>query len=230
MGSGILFDFDDTLVETTLYFDRAKEKFAGMMNDLGFPPGEALAVLDQNDIKNVKLCGGFLKECFPKALGETYEYYCKISGRNFSKALRKEFENLGWRVFEQPVKLIEGTEEVLSALYRKFPLLLATKGDPQVQRERINESGLERWFNKVYILGDKNTGIYKKIAAEQRLLPPASWLVGNSMKSDINPGIRAGFNCIHVHHPSTWGFEDEEPIGGHYSVERIKDVLKLIRV
>ncbi|HOV80602.1 MAG TPA: HAD hydrolase-like protein [Bacillota bacterium] len=228
MDSGMLFDFDDTLVETTIYFDRAKILFAGIMKELGFPVQEALEVLDRNDIKNVRLYGGFLKECFPYALGETYEYCCRKYGRAYSRVLRKEIEGLGWWVFEQPVSLIEGAEEVLSRLCGKYPLFLVTKGDPGVQRDRIEKSGLSRWFEKIYILTEKNSIVYKKIADEQGISPPASWLIGNSMKSDINPALLAGFNCIYVHHPCTWGFENEEPVGGHLSIERINDVLKVL--
>lgn len=62
MGQGILFDFDDTLVETTVHFNRSKRRFAERMTVLGFPGEEALEILNEFDIQNVRLCGGFLKE------------------------------------------------------------------------------------------------------------------------------------------------------------------------
>ncbi|HWI54677.1 MAG TPA: hypothetical protein VNT57_03220, partial [Desulfobacteria bacterium] len=73
---GCILDFDDTLVETTIYFDKAKERFAEKMYLLGFPVEEALDILNHFDISNVLECGGFHKECFPKALVQTYEHYC----------------------------------------------------------------------------------------------------------------------------------------------------------
>lgn len=228
MRSGVLFDFDDTLVETTVHFNRAKGRFARIMTGLGFPAEEALATLNQFDIRNVQLCGGFLKECFPRALGETYEHYCKISGKDYSQALRKEIEDLGWWVYEQPATPISGAEEVLGALHGRFPLFLVTKGDPVVQTDRVEKSGLSRWFEKVYVLADKNVLAYRNIASERRIRPPASWVVGNSMKSDINPALKAGFQCIYIHHPHTWDYEDEEPVGGHVSVDSINDVLKVV--
>lgn len=228
MRRSVLFDFDDTLVETTVHFNHAKSRFARIMANMGFPAGEALDTLNENDIKNVRLCGGFLKECFPRALGETYEHYCKAFGQDYSHALREEIEGLGWWVFDQPARPIRGAEEVLEQLHGKFPIFLATKGDPVAQKERVEESGLSRWFNKVYVLADKNIAAYRNIALEQRIRPPASWVVGNSMKSDINPALKAGFNCIYVHHPHTWDYEHEEPVGGHVSVDRITDVLKVV--
>ena len=228
MGSAILMDFDDTLVETTVHFNRAKNRFARIMTGMGFPDEEVLETLNQFDIKNVRLYGGFLKDCFPRALGETYEHYCKAFGRDYNPVLRKEVEDLGWWVFEQPARPIQGAEEVLGRLHGRFPLLLATKGDPVVQKERVEGSGLSRWFDKVYVLIDKNMTAYRNIALEQGIRPPTSWVVGNSMKSDINPALKAGFKCIYIPHPHTWDFEDEEPVGGHVSVDCITGVLKVV--
>jgi putative hydrolase of the HAD superfamily len=223
--SGMLFDFDDTLVETTIYFNQAKDSFAGIMSSLGFPAVEALSTLNRFDIRNVKLYGGFYKECFPRALGETYEYYCQACGREINQKLKKEIEEMGWLVFSQPVEPVKNAAEVLEKLAGRFPLYLATRGDPEMQQERIEQSGLSHWFNKIYILAEKNEKTYRRIASEQQLSPQVSWVVGNSMKSDVNPALRAGFKSIYVYHPHTWDYEDELPVGGHVSVDSIMDIL-----
>jgi len=223
-----LFDFDDTLVETTVYFNQAKNRFAILMAGMGFPAEETLLTLNKFDIKNVQQSGGFFKDCFPRALGETYEYYCNGYGRNYCKKTRLEIEDLGWWVYQQPARLIQGAEEVLAQLAGRYPLFLATKGEPGVQYQRVKQSGLLRWFNKVYVLCEKNAAAYATIALEQNIKPPVSWVVGNSMKSDINPALQAGFNCIYIHHPHTWDFEDEEPLGGHISVESLAGILEFV--
>ncbi|MFX4260658.1 HAD hydrolase-like protein [Pelotomaculum propionicicum] len=228
MKCGVLFDFDDTLVETTIHFNAAKEKFAGIMSCLDFPAEEALEVLNRNDIRNVRQCGGFFKECFPRALGETYEYYCKIFNREMDLALKKEIEDLGWQVYEQPAEPVKDAGMVLESLQRRYPLYLATRGELSVQEARLEQSGLARWFKKIYVLSEKNCAAYRQIALEQRLTPQSSWVVGNSMKSDVNPALRAGFKSIYIYHPHTWDYEDEEPIGGHVNVDSLLDVLSII--
>jgi putative hydrolase of the HAD superfamily len=225
---GVLFDFDDTLVETTIHFNVAKEKFAGIMSSLNFPAGEALETLNRNDIRNVKNCGGFFKECFPRALAETYEYYCNIFRCEISYTLRKEIEDLGWQVYEQPAEPIKNAGTVLKCLHAKYPLYLATRGEPLVQKARLEQSGLAPWFKKIYVLTEKSTDAYQQIASEQRIMPQSSWVIGNSMKSDINPALKAGFKSIYIHHPHTWDYEDEDPIGGHINVESLLDVLSII--
>jgi putative hydrolase of the HAD superfamily len=226
--SGVLFDFDDTLVETTIHFNHAKEKFAGIMSSLDFPAAEALETLNQIDIRNVKHCGGFFKAYFPHALGETYVYYCKHLKREINPGLRKEIEDLGWQVYDHPVKTMKNAGIVLKELHNRYPLYLATRGEPGVQKARLEQSGLACWFKKIYVLAQKDKDTYLSIAKEQKITPRYSWIVGNSMKSDINPAIKAGFNGIYIHHPHTWDYETEEPIGGHIEAESIMDVLNII--
>ena len=225
---GCIFDFDDTLVETTIYYDLAKERFAAKMSELGFPVAEALEILNRFDISNVLKCGGFHKECFPDALVQTYEYYCRKYSGQVCGMTRQWMADLGWRVFERPAELIDGAEEVLGYLSDEMPLFLATKGDPQIQRLRLKKSGLEQYFSAVYIVPDKTHQEYEDIAVENGLDPGLSWIVGNSMKGDINPGLRSGFNCIHVYHHATWDFEEENPVGEHHSVKSLREIPEII--
>ncbi|GAB4267443.1 haloacid dehalogenase domain-containing protein hydrolase [Thermincola ferriacetica] len=226
---GIIFDFDDTLVETTIYFDQAKEKFAAKMKELGFPIPEALDTLNKFDIRNVLNCGGFLKECFPKALVETYEYYCSLHNLKACRTTAAWLEQLGWKVFDAPVVLIDGAEKVVKELARDYRLFLATKGEPETQVKRLKATGLAQYFEKVYVVPDKTPVEYKRIAAENRLEPAQSWVVGNSMKGDINPGLKVGFNCIHVYHRHTWDFEEEPPVGDFVSVQSLEEIPDIIK-
>lgn len=225
---GIIFDFDDTLVEATVFFDRAKARFAQRMTELGFPADEALEVLNRFDIRNVIKAGGFLPECFPKALAETYEHYCAAHKSPACGMTREWMEALGWQVFKEPVEVIEGAPEVLEVLAERFPLFLATKGEPGIQLARLEESGLGQFFEQVYVMPDKTPAEYRMIAGEHGLNPVRSWVIGNSMKGDINPGILSGFSCIYVHHHHTWDFEDEPPVGKFHAVEDIRETPKII--
>ena len=225
---GCIFDFDDTLVEATVYYDRAKERFAQKMEEFGFPSEEALEVLNKFDISNVIKCGGFLKECFPNALVQTFEHYCQTHSIAVCSSTRQWMANLGWEVFEQPVEPIPGAADVVARLSSVMPLFLATKGDLEVQSKRLEDSGLKEYFQKIYIVPDKTHQEYAEIAEKNHLDPGLSWVIGNSMKGDINPGLRSGFNCIHVYHSNTWDFEDEQPVGEFYSVKEIAEVPAII--
>lgn len=225
-----IFDFDDTLVETTIYFNQAKDKFAEIMDNLDFPVEEALLTLNQFDIENVQRCGGFAKECFPQALAQTYEYFCHKYSKSLCQVIKKDMEDLGWWVFDQHPHVLPGVEEVLDTLSAQYPLFLATKGDPVVQGARLANSGLAEYFQEVYILFRKSEEDFQQIALEKNLDVINSWVIGNSMKGDINPAIKAGFKGIHVLHAHTWDFEEEPPVGKHFAVAKIAEILEVISV
>lgn len=227
-GGGIIFDLDDTLIETTRYFNEAKERFRVLMEREGFPGEEAVKKLNEFDIANVKKMGGFMKECFPRALGQTYEYFCSLYRRTPDPQKKEEVERLGWELFTREIELVEGAEEVLKELAKAYPLYLATKGDPQLQLAKVKASGLARYFRRVYIFRVKRTAEYLYLARDADLAVMESWIIGNSMKGDINPGIRGGFNCIHFDHPHTWDFEEEPPVGDFYRVTSLFEVLEII--
>lgn len=221
---GIIFDFDDTLVETTIFFEISREKFACLMTGLNFPLEEVLATLDRLDIDNVRRCGGFLKECFPNAMVGTYRHFCEIHNINPDPAVCREVEEIGWWVFDQKPVPVPGAGDALEKLSCRFDLFLATKGDPSIQWKRIEESGFKEYFSKVYVLRDKTRKEYESISSSNSISKEYSWVVGNSIKSDINPGILAGLNCIYVPNKYTWHFEMEEPVGGHVTLDSIGQV------
>lgn len=227
---GIIFDFDDTLVETTVFFENAREKFARMMVDLGFPLQEVLDALDRFDIENVRRCGGFMKDCFPRAMVQTYSLFCGKNGVDPDPGLCKTVEDLGWWVFEQKPQPVPGAVQVLEELtgMGNYTLILATKGDPAIQWERIGQSGLKGFFEMIYVLRDKSSRQYREISRRHDLKPECSWVVGNSLKSDINPGIRAGFNCIYIPNCYTWSYEMEEPAGDFITLDSLGMVPDLV--
>ncbi len=230
-GTGIIWDFDDTLVNTTIYFEIAREKFARFMVRLGFPLDPVLETLNRLDIENVRKCGGFLKECFPNAMAQTYDHFCRLSGMEPSPEISRKVENIGWWVFDQKPAPLPGAAGVLENLRAEglYDMFLATKGDTTVQWRRIRESGLEKYFNGIYVLKDKTSREYRMIARRHGLDPGRSWVIGNSMKSDINPGITAGFNCVFLPNPYTWNFELEDPLGDYITLEDLGMVPELLR-
>ncbi|HUW63475.1 MAG TPA: HAD family hydrolase [Spirochaetia bacterium] len=223
-----MFDFDDTLVETTVYFDRAKDEFARLMTEQDLADADMLATLNRYDIAEVEACGGFHKECFPRALVNTYREYCRRRNRVVDAGVARVVEELGWEVFRQTPSPLPGAEKLLRSLTGHSTLILVTRGDPVLQKARLDASGLAGYFTGVHVLPAKDEAVYRRIAGEHRLQPERSWMVGNSMRSDINPARRAGFRCIYIQHPRTWDYDMEEPVGGHLEVRSLDEVGRLI--
>ena len=210
----IIFDLDDTLVKTSLLYNHARDNFSSLMQRAGFDGKASLIKLDEIDISYIEEYG-FLKERYPYSLGKTYEYYCKESGKKVDLALKEKIENIGWHVFRQVPELVDGVYLVLKTLCKKYFLILATLGDPRVQEEKIRLTGLDKFFSDVNVLKHKNVEEYQVIVKKHNLNKEETWIIGNSVRSDLNPGLKLGLNCILIPYLS-WKFEDEKPISKNY--------------
>ncbi len=223
----IIFDFDDTLVETTIFYNQAKDRFRELMEQLGLYDHDLLEVLNQNDIANIRAYGGYRKECFPHALAQTYDHYCQSYKREVCAIVRREIEELGWWVFEQPPETLPGARETLTRLYEHFPLVLLTRGEPEFQEARLLASGLDGFFHRVYIVHEKNETVFSRIINESKALVSRSWSIGNSLRFDINPAFKIGLNCIYYPR-NLWDFENEEPVGPYHEIGHLAEITPLI--
>ena len=135
------------------------------------------------------------------------------------------------RILDQPMVLMDGVEETLGQLSARHSLTLFTKGHPDEQRLKIDSSGLARYFEHAAIVKEKDAASYSSLVIERGLNPAATWMIGNSPKSDINPALEAGLNAVFIPHSRTWTLElqEIEPRGpGQFKmVERFADLLGL---
>jgi putative hydrolase of the HAD superfamily len=87
---------------------------------------------------------------------------------------------------------------------------MVTKGAPAEQSGKVERSGLKKYFAAVEIVAEKNATAYASIIEKHKLQTDATWMVGNSPKSDINPALAAGLHAVFVPHGDTWILEHEE--------------------
>jgi putative hydrolase of the HAD superfamily len=69
---------------------------------------------------------------------------------------------------------------------------------------------LKEYFSAVEIVAEKDESTYRSAIAKYALTADATWMVGNSPKSDINPALAAGLHAVFVPHNKTWILEHEE--------------------
>jgi putative hydrolase of the HAD superfamily len=194
------------------------------MEELGFLQEEVLNKLDEIDIVHISQ-QGFTKERYPFSLVKTYHYYCGRIGNKVDREVEKKIADIGWKVFRQIPEKVKGVEEVLDYLKKRYFLILATLGDPEIQHKKIFYSGLQSYFSAVYVLNQKNIEEYSQILQKHHLKREKTWLIGNSVRSDLNPGLRLGLNCILIP-AATWKFEEEKPITGHYlRLEKLTEIM-----
>lgn len=205
----IIFDGDDTLWETMPLYAEAKEAFFSQMAEWGFDPNEVRSRFDTIDADNVKRLG-FTKDRFPYSMAMTYRVFCEEAGRSPTPSGEAAARAIGMQVFTKPSPLLPRVEETLKHLSTRFRLVLFTKGDLEVQDARVVNSGLGKYFDEVCIAADKTAKLLLLLATRHNQVPRATWVIGNSLKSDIKPALEAGMNAIWTPY-ETWIHEAADP-------------------
>lgn len=224
----LLIDADDTLWQNNIYFEQAIADFMSFLNHQEMTQPEVRAVINQVERETI-LEHGYGYHSFAHSLVKTFE---RLSTEPVTPELHQTIWNFAHRITQYPIELIEGVPGTLSYLsVRKHQLILMTKGNFTEQAAKVERSGLKEYFAAVEIVAEKNASIYKSIVSKYELAPEATWMVGNSPKSDINPALAAGINAVFVPHDNTWVLEheivSEAPEGVRLlQVERFSDLQK----
>jgi len=207
--AGVIFDGDDTLWETSIFYKEAKEEFFHEMADLGFNYKEVEEFFNKTDLANVAKFG-FTKKRFPTSMAETYRAFCKRYSYKNENDTERKLTTIGNGVFQRKPILLGHADSVLKKLQPHYKLILATKGDLEVQKAKISHSGLGSFFERIYILEHKTEREMQRIVDENQLDIGRSWKIGNSLKSDINPALNIGLKAIWIPYHYTWAYEEAE--------------------
>jgi len=179
------------------------------MQQTGFPLEDVKARFETIDHANVSKLG-FSKERFPRSMRDTYSALCTEYARPFDKETDDFVQKIGSAVFQASPRILDGVTTVLSKLQaNNVRLILATKGDREVQEKRVQISGLRSYFDSVHILSDKGLKEFVRLIQTESVPIQNGWSVGNSARSDINPALAAGLNAIWIPR-ETWVHEEAE--------------------
>jgi len=201
----IAFDADDTLWHNETYYHEAKKLFAQLLSK--YQDTEyARRKLDETEIHNIDIYGYGIKS-FTLSMIETAIGLSegKIDGGELDQILAISKEML-----TNEVELFEHAEETLAKLSQRFDLMLITKGDQFEQERKIARSGLSGYFRYIEIVGEKSQESYQALMAKYNLHPNRFLMVGNSLRSDIQPVIAIGGRAIYIPNEHTW-FHEELP-------------------
>jgi putative hydrolase of the HAD superfamily len=202
----LIIDADDTLWENNIYFLRAFDEFVDFLDHSTLSPTEVRAVLDEIESVNSRIHGyGSLN--FGHNMQECYRNLCEREIRPEDLEVILGFAE---RIMQQPVELMDGVLETLETLASRHSLTLFTKGHPEEQKLKIDQSGLGVFFGHTAIVKEKDAGSYRRLVQERSLQSADTWMIGNSPRSDVNPALEAGINAVFVPHPETWTLEREE--------------------
>jgi putative hydrolase of the HAD superfamily len=198
----IAFDADDTLWHNERYYHEAIEQFTHVLSKYR-DAGYARRRLDEMEVHNIIIYGYGIKS-FTLSMIETAIDLSdgKIQGPEIHQII-----DLSKEMLTNEVELFEHVEETLKKLMVNFDLMLITKGDQFEQERKIARSGITRYFRYIEIVVEKSREIYQALLAKHDINPKRFIMVGNSLRSDIQPVVAMGGRAIYIPNEQTWSLE-----------------------
>jgi putative hydrolase of the HAD superfamily len=207
----LIFDADDTLWENNRIFEEVIADFIDWLDHPSLDRAGVRRVLDDVARANIKV-HGYGTKVFIRSLEDGYR---SLAPREVRQADLDAIAELVARLTWEELEIIDGVPETLAALAARHDLLLLTKGDDAEQRRKIAVSGLAAHFRAAVVVHEKDTDAYRSVVADHALDPAATWMIGNSPRSDILPALDAGLRAVFVPHEHTWVLEHAElPVDG----------------
>lgn len=219
MAELVLVDFDDTLVETAPAFHGAREALFRRLSFEGFQEEEVSRVHYHVVEPELLVLFGMGPFRLEPSFRDTYVRLCVAEGRTPDPAVADECGALG-RDFMGSPPLLEGALEALRELRNHVPTVIYSQAShPEYQLGRMMEAGVTRILaeDRICITPRKTPASYRaaieSFGAED---PSMTLMIGNSLRSDINPALEAGAQAILVEPYEMWEYDVVPPVSDDF--------------
>lgn len=213
------FDADDTLWHSEIYYRAAHDEFERILSPyLDLTDQHLHTQLLATERRNIQVFGygakGMTLSMLETAVAMTHG---RITTAELARIL-----GLCKRVLAHPVELLPGIREAVATVAAAHRIVLITKGDLFHQQAKIAASGMADLFSRIEIVSEKDPAAYARVIKECEAEPGHFAMIGNSLRSDIEPVLALGGWGVHVPYTVTWEHEmvhavaDDDP-----RVERI---------
>jgi putative hydrolase of the HAD superfamily len=203
------FDGDDTLWKSEDYYRAAEVEFESIIGQyIDLTDARTLQHLLEVERRNLKVFGygakGMTLSMIESAVQLTGE---RISARDIHRVIE-----IGRATLQHPVELIDGIAEAVQAIAAQHEIVLITKGDLFHQEAKIQQSGLSDLFHRIEVVSEKDTSTYARVLRELDVPAGRFVMIGNSLRSDIEPVLQLGGWGIYMPYHITWAHEAEHAI------------------
>ena len=228
----VLVDFDDTLVDTAPRFAHARRRLFDLLAAQGFDPAAIDRVHHQDIDPAMRARHGFGPARLGPAFLETYRALCAAGGGTPDTAIEALCLELAASVAGTPPPL-DGAIPALRRLAAALRTAIYTQaGDPAYQIGCLREAGALQAVGeaRVRVVPVKTAATLREtLDAFDVTDPRAAWMVGNSIRSDINPALELGVNAILVEQADPWHHDVVDPIHHRFPrVPRFADAVEML--
>lgn len=215
----VLVDFDDTLVDTGPRFQNARRSVLTLLEDAGFSAEAARDMLYNQVDPAMRERFGLGPRRMEPAFVATYERLCATHDRAVDPALRERCAALG-RACYGSAPAFDGALDALRRLTAEHRTVIYTQsGDLEYQLGCVRGAGIADIVSEahVHVCSRKDTDTFRAtLRAFHVPDPAAAWMIGNSVRSDINPALEAGANAILVEATDPWEYDLVEPVSPRF--------------
>lgn len=219
----ICFDLDDTLIDDgfkfeTTYCDcmkiilQALAAKSPQIDEILYTARE----MDNELIKTLPPEEKYSPERLVRVWQETYRHISEKKDIPIKKHILQMLEGYAWQNYEPLYFVIAGAVDTLIHI-KNIPnvrLEVLTIGHARIQGKKITLSRLDHYFEHIeFVNGGEGKGAYLEkqvpIYGKENI-----YMVGNSMRSDINPALKAGVHAVYIprgawHHNEVESFSKE---------------------
>ncbi|MEI6321608.1 MAG: HAD family hydrolase [bacterium] len=127
-------------------------------------------------------------------------------------------------------RLLPGAREMVAQLSTDYKIALLTNGAPDLQREKIEATGLGEFFKAIAVSGEYGVGkpkpeIFERLLAELEVTSDEAVMVGNSLERDIAGARNAGIRSIWIRVP---GSEEHAEVVPDFTIVALHEIPTLL--
>lgn len=202
----LVIDADDTLWESSLFFERAEEDFVSLMESAGLDGESTRTLVHRRDIERLDVTG-FGVRPYLDTLSSVMSELLPES----SPSLRRGFEEISLCLLNHPVILFPGTRPALGTIRAAgVRAVVYTMGRPDHQKSKFDRSGLSPFVEACEVVARKTPAALAGLLETYGIVPSHALCIGNSPRSDINPALAAGAGAVLLSRDRLWAAEREE--------------------
>ena len=225
----VLVDFDDTLVDTAPRFLNARRALFALLRELGFEDEVARQIHRDVADPEMMVRHGLGPRRLEHSFRHTYHLLCDAFGRIAEPHHAQRCADAARDVAGTP-PLLSGALDALRRLANAHHTALYTQaGDASYQLECVIGAGITEILpvDRIVIRERKTDDAFREVLQHYAIADARSvWMIGNSMRSDINPALACGANAIHVATAEVWEYDAVDPVSPDYiSVDSFVDAV-----
>lgn len=199
----IFFDLDDTLFDVKKSIHNAIGEFKESFEELkSYSTDDLFKVWEQIEAEQYKrYLGGEID--FSTLKTERIKHFFKYYDIELDEESSKTIADQYYNAYQRNWTLFEETTEVLENLRKDYSLAILSNGDSTQQRKKLAVTGLEKYFDNVFISGEvginkPNKEIFEYACNKMNIDPKNGIMVGDNFNADIKGSSAVGMKSIWI--------------------------------